>query len=177
MKRNTLRFLITVTAAYVAILLVARGFFASDSTPGISVSAIPLVIIAVAIIRDLVSRSSKASNASALRLASVQKGEQLRFLSRQIQVTTQASASYFNDVLGARLRGILVDKVSIEMGIDKATVRKLLSSETSGPSLLHNARLYSLLYGSGLLYSMPVTGRNRIRMIREAVTLIEAWNP
>lgn len=177
MKRSTLRFLITIALAYIAILLVARGFLTANSTPGVSLAAIPLVIIAIAIIRDLTSKSSKASKAPAVRLTSVRKGEQLRFLSRQVQVTAQASASYFNDVVGARLRGILVDKVSIEMGIDKATVRRFLSSETSGPGFLHNARLYSLLYGSGLLYSVPGAGKNRIRMVREAVMLIEAWKP
>ncbi len=177
MKRNTLRFLIWIAGAYIAILLVARGFFPADSTPGVSLAAIPFVIIAIAIIRDLASRSSKASKVPAIRLASVQKGEQLRFLSRQIEITAQASASYFNDVVGARLRGILVDKVSIETGIDKARVRGLLSREASGPGLLRNAKLYSLLYGGELLYSLPGTGNNRIRIVREAVILIEAWKP
>jgi len=177
LKRNSLRFLIWIAAVYIVILLVARGFFPGDSTPGISLAAIPFVIIAIAIIRDLTSRSSEAFKVPTVRLESVQKGEQLRFLSRQIEVTAKASASYFNDVVGARLRGILVDKVSIETGIDKARVRALLSSETSGPSLLRNARLCSILYGSGLLYSLPGTGKNRIRMVGEAVTLIEAWKP
>ncbi|HZY94589.1 MAG TPA: hypothetical protein VFE98_06985 [Candidatus Bathyarchaeia archaeon] len=177
MKRNTLRFLIWIAVVYVAILLVAKEFLAADSTPGVSLAAIPLVIIAIVIVRDLTSRSSKASKAPSVRLASVKKGEQLRFLSRQIEVTAQASASYFNDVVGARLRGILVDKVSVETGIDKARVRGLLSSEASGPGLLRDQRLYSLLYGSGLLYSLPRTGKNKIRMVREAVMLIEAWKP
>ncbi len=148
----------------------ARGVLPSDSTPAIPLTAIPLLIMAIVIIRDLANRSTSPTKTVVMTIPEIRKGRQVRFLSRQIDVTAKASASYFDNVVRARLIELLVTKASLESGLESERVRQIMSDKTQGQKFLKNDTLYRLLYSS-----VPEEGSARIEMVREAVDLIEAW--
>ena len=171
MKRNTVKLLFWIALAYGAILLVARGILPSDSTPPTSLIAIPLVVMAIIIVRDMAHRSTNPTRIVSKSIPYAHRGRQVEFLSRQIDVTAKASALYFDDLLRARLTELLVNKAVLESGLQRERVLQLLSDRRSGIKFLKNDTLYKLLYSPA-----PEKGRARIEMIREAVDLIEAWN-
>ncbi len=170
MKRKTVKLLLWIAIAYAVILLLARGVLPSDSTPSTSLTAIPLVILAIVIIRDLVNRSTSPTRTVVMSVPETRKGRQVQFLSRQIEVTVKASASYFDDVVRSRLIELLVNKASLEGDLETESVRQIMSDKNQGRNLVNNDALYKLLYSPA-----PEKGRARIAMIREAVDLIEAW--
>ncbi len=170
MTKNTLKFLFWVVIVYVAILLITRGFVNSDAIPAVSLTAIPLIIMAIIIIRDLTSKSVHPIDVHPIHFRNEKVGNQLEFLSNQIEVTVISSGSYFDDVVRARLRELLVTKASLQTGIETQKVRRILSDHRQGPIFLHDNDLYRLLYSKA-----PKGGEARIDMVREAVTLIENW--
>ncbi len=172
MKRTTITLLFWSAIAYAAILLVARGILPSDSTPATSLIAIPLVMIAITLILDMARRSTVSTETIPDRTEEKFRGRQVQFLSRQIDVTTEASASYFDEVVRSRLVELLITKASLESGLERERVSRALSDHKSGVRLLHDDVLYKLLYSAA-----PGKGRARIEMIRAAVDRIEAWNP
>lgn len=93
-------------------------------------------------------------------------------MTRQIDVATHASSDYFESILLLRLREILVNKVSLETGLEREGVLGLLGDYRLGVGLLRDERLYRLLY------SKPGgRGAARVRMLEETVERIEAWKP
>jgi hypothetical protein len=80
------------------------------------------------------------------------------------------SHAYFESILLNRLRDILVEKISLETGIEKEKVRRQLADRVMGPALVRDRPLYRLLYSS-----TPPVGATRVKMLREAIDGIEAW--
>jgi hypothetical protein len=134
--------------------------------------AIPLFIMAVIIIRDMGLRSTRHNEAVAEKILKTGRGRQVEFLRRQIEVTAGASASYFEDMVRARLIDLLVNRASLEWGLEREEVIRIMSDSNKWRMFLKNDELYRLLYSPIL-----EQGGARIAMIKKAVDLIEAWNP
>jgi hypothetical protein len=64
----------------------------------------------------------------------------------------------------------MVEKVSLETGVDRERVKRDLENGMLGPTLI-GLKLYGLLYGS-----LPPRGVARVKMLKEVVDGIEAWN-
>ena len=93
-------------------------------------------------------------------------------MTRQIEVGAKSSKSYYDGLLLARLQEVLVDKVSLETGLEKKRVQEILKNSSLGPGLLRDQELYRLLYSGA-----PGRGPGRVRMLEQAVAAIEAWKP
>lgn len=85
-------------------------------------------------------------------------------------MATDASNSYFENVVRARLRELLTAKVALETGQENEMVRRILSDPRKGPQLLEDDSLYRTLYGP-----TPRDGLARINLISSAIELIGAW--
>jgi len=94
----------------------------------------------------------------------------VQFLSRQIEVAAGASQAYFETILLNRLRDVMIERVSLETGMEKEIVKRELADGRLGPALVRDPVLYSLLYDS-----RPLKGSARIEMLRETTVRIEAW--
>ena len=94
----------------------------------------------------------------------------MQTLARQIEVAGRSSPAYFDTVLRIRLRDLLVDKVSLETGTERESVRRTLVDERQGQRMLRDFALYKLLY-----YPPPRTAEARLRMLRETIDRIETW--
>lgn len=156
--------------AYAVLLVLVRGIFPSESTPTISLTGIPLVVIIVVIARDLARKSTSPTIRKNISTTSGFKGNPVQFLRGQFRVAAVASNSYFENVARARLRDLLIAKVALETGLEKETTRELLADPRRGPGLLEDESLYRMLYGT-----VPRDGRARMNMISEAIDLIGAW--
>ena len=95
----------------------------------------------------------------------------VQYLSRQVEVASVGSQEYFESILLDRLRDIFAEKVSLETGLVKESVKQELASTVKGPALVRDKTLYTLLYSS-----TPPKGAIRVKMLREAIDGIEAWN-
>jgi hypothetical protein len=144
------------------------------STSIISITAIPLIVIAVVLIRDLMGKSAEPTFIQKIGAVESNIGasryNRLNFLSRQIDVTLDSSASYFDDVVRARLRELIITKASLQRGMDIVDVRRILSNSVKGPIFLRNEKFYRLLYSAP-----PSKPKDRIDMVKETVRLIENW--
>jgi hypothetical protein len=167
---NTVRLLFGSAVAYAVLLVLVRGLFPSESTPTISLTGIPLVVIIVLIARDLARKSTSPTISKAAPTTSGFKGNPVQFLSGQFRVAASASSSYFENVVRARLKELLTVKVALETGLEKETVRRLLSDPSRGPGLLEDESLYRMLYGPA-----PRGGLARMNLISAAIDLIGAW--
>ncbi len=168
---KTVRLLFWCGLAYGILLLVVRGALPTESSPTLLLVAIPLVVIAVIIARDLARRSTTPVVSPAIHShASILKEDPVQFLTGQIRVASVASDSYFENIVRARLKELLISKVSLETGSDRDMVRRALSDPREGPRLLHDELLYSILYGA-----VPTSGSERMRKTKEATELIGEW--
>ena len=167
---NTVRLLFWSAVAYAVLLVLVRGLFPSESTPTISLTGIPLVVIIVVIARDLARKSTSPTISKATPTTSGFKGNPVQFLSGQFRVAAAASNSYFENVVQARLRELLTAKVALETGLETETARQLMSDPRRGPGLIEDEALYSMLYGPA-----PRGGPARMNMISHAIDLIGAW--
>ena len=167
---NTVRLLFWSAIAYAILLVLVRGLFPLESAPTISLTGIPLIVIIVAIARDLASKSTSPTIRKAIPTTSGFKGNPVQFLSGQFRVAATASNSYFENVVRARLRELLTVKVALETGLERETVRQLLSDPKRGRGLLEDESLYRMLYGPA-----PRGGLARMNMISDAIDLIGAW--
>lgn len=156
--------------AYAVLLVLVDGLFPSEATSALPVTAIPLIVITVIIVRDLRKRSTESSVREMPVERSAMKGNPVQFFSGQIKVATNASNSYFEDVIRSRLKELLVTKVSVETGLEPESVRQLLANQRTGQHLLNDDALYGVLYGP-----VPGTSIRRIEMISDAIDLIGAW--
>lgn len=170
MNRQTIKFLFWVVIVYLAILLVTRGIVPDNSTPTISITAVPLIIMAIVLIRDLTRRAVQPEDSRKIVPSQTRTGNDLKFLTRQIEATFGASESYFVDIVMTRLKELLVTKASLETGVQIDSVRRILSDSIHGPEFLGNRVLYKLLYSEA-----PRIGKSRIYMIQKTVELIENW--
>lgn len=156
--------------AYAVLLVLVDGLFPSEATSALPVTAIPLMVITVIIVRDLTKRSTEPIVRQTPVERSTMKGNPVQFFSGQIKVATNASESYFEDVIRSRLKELLVTKVSVETGLEPENVRQLLAHPKTGLHLLNDDALYAILYGP-----IPETSIRRIEMISDAIDLIGVW--
>jgi hypothetical protein len=167
---KTVRLLVWSAVAYSLVLVLTRGIIPSESAPAISLTAIPLIVMVVMIVRDLADRSTTPTvNRSMIASPSFQ-GTHLQFLSGQFRVAASASNSYFANVVQSRLRELLTAKVAVEMSLEHEMVRLILSDPMQGERLLKDETLYRMVYGPP-----PQGARARMRMIGDAIDLIGAW--
>ena len=100
------------------------------------------------------------------------RARDVQSLTRQLEVASSASPAYFETIIRVRLRGLLVEKVSLETGVERETVKKALTDRIQGMRLLKDQRMYELLY-----YHLTLSPESRLRMLREVIERIEAWRP
>lgn len=166
---NTLRLVFWAAVAYGLLLVAVRGIFPSESIPAVSLTGIPLIVIAVFIARDLARKSTSPTVSQPISTTKGFQGSPVQFLSGQLKVAAGASNSYFENVVRVRLRELLTTKVALETGLENEAVRRLLSDPMRGPGLLRDEALYRTLFG-------PIPqGPARMNMIAEAIELIGAW--
>ena len=164
------RLLFWCAVAYGVLLLLIGGAFPSGPSPSLSLAGVPLVVIAIIVVRDLAKRSAASTATRTIGSASGPKEDAVRFLSNQIRVAAIASDSYFENVVRARLKELLLTKTILETGLDRDAARRALSDPQQRLKLLHDEELYRLLYGP-----VPAPGLARMDMIGKAVDLIGAW--
>lgn len=167
---NTIRLLFWSAVAYGVLLVLARGVFPSETAPTISLTGIPLIVIVVMIARDLARRSTTPTVRKTITTTTGFRGNPVQFLSGQFRVAANASNSYFENVVRARLRELLIAKVALGSGLDNEAVRRILSDPKGGQQLLEDETLYRMLYGP-----IPHAGLTRIKLIGDAIDLIGAW--
>jgi len=98
------------------------------------------------------------------------RARDVQSLTRQVKVAGNASPAYFEAVLRDRLRDLLAEKVSLETGLEKDSVKKALADDKLGPRLLKDPETYALLY-----YPPPRSPNSRLQMLREIIDRIEGW--
>ncbi len=168
---NTIKLLFWSGVAYTVLLVLVRGIFPSESTPPISLTGIPLVVIVVMIALDLARRSTSPTvRRRTINTTTGFRGNPVQFLSGQFRVAASASNSYFENVIRARLRELLTTKVALETGLESEKVRRLLSDLSEGQRLLQDEPLYRMLYGP-----TPQGKKAKMNMIGDAIDLIGAW--
>lgn len=170
MRKSIVELLVWAGVAYIATLVLARGLFPSESDPSISLTVVPLAIIAIMTILDLRLRSTSPTEKHVNPRRVKAPVPRVRILSDQIRVSAKASDSYFENVIRARLRELLATKASLESGTNYETALRTLVDPVQGPKFLKDNQLYTLLYGP-----RPEKGRARVQMIEDAVQMIEAW--
>ena len=155
---------------YTLLLVLVRGVLPSESAPAISLTGIPLIVIVVMIARDLTRKSTSPTVRRAITTTVGFRGNPVQFLSGQFRVAANASNSYFENVVRARLRELLTTKVALEIGVENETVRRILLDPRDGPRLLEDETLYRMLYGP-----TPQGWLARLNLIGDAIDLIGAW--
>jgi len=170
LRRSTLKLLVIASGVYVLFLVLLRSFIPQTLTPSITLLAVPLIILALILVSDLSYRATAPSKTPVQRRLRRFQARDVQYLSRQVEVASSGSQAYFESILLSRLRDILVEKVSLETGIEKENVKQQLADAVQGPALVGNGPLYRLLYSS-----TPPKGTTRVKMLREAIDGIEAW--
>lgn len=172
MKRNTLKLVLVAGAVYYGLLYFTGGFLPGGFTPPLYFLVGPLVVLVAILASDLSARATVPSEARRVLAPSRRLAWEVAQLTRQIEVGARASPEYFENVLVARLRDALVEKVGLETGMERKMVREILANPRLGPGLLRSDELYRLLYSPA-----PARGAARVKMLEEAVARVEAWKP
>jgi hypothetical protein len=172
LKRNTITLLILVSAFYLFLFTIFRNLVPESAIPNLSLLAIPLVVLALILTTDLRRRATTPTERHTSKEPKRIRARDVQSLTRQLEVAANASPGYFETILRARLRELLAEKVSLEMGIEKETVKKALANPTQGQQLLKDQKMYELLY-----YHPPIGPELRLQMLREIIDRIEAWKP
>ena len=167
---KTIQLIIFSAAIYGIGLVLLRGFFAADSTPRISLIAIPLMIVIIIIGRDLLRRATIPTPSHNLTVRQDHHEDPVEFLSGQIKTAATASNSYFENVVRTRLKELLIAKVALETGLSNSSVRRAFSDSRLGLKILHDPDLYWILYGP-----VPDSGRAKMLMVERAIDMIGAW--
>lgn len=63
-----------------------------------------------------------------------------------------------------------MEKVSLETGMDKESVKRALADPNTGPRLLEDLEIYKLLY-----YSPPRGAEARLQLLKQVIERIEVW--
>ncbi len=170
MKRATLTLVVGASALYYAILFLMGALFSPDFKPPLYFLAAPLLVLVLILVSDLSNRATVPTEFRPRTQRPRRFSRQVQELAQQIQVGTNSSPAYFEKSVMSRLREVLVEKVAVETGMDMKTVRETLANPGLGPGLLRDERLRALLY------SPPtVKGPARVRMLEEAIALVESW--
>jgi len=171
LKRSTVKLLIPASAVYVLFLIFLRSLVPEKQTPPITLIVLPLILLVVVLVSDLSYRATAPSRMQQRTRIRRFQVRDVQYLSRQVEVASVGSQEYFESILLDRLRDIFAEKVSLEAGLEKESVKQELASTVKGPALVKDKTLYTLLYSS-----TPPKGAIRVKMLREAIDGIEAWN-
>lgn len=167
---RSIKLVLWSAVAYGILLVVVRGAFPQDSSQTISLLGIPLLVVAFIIARDLTGRSTSPTIVKKAPPATDLGNDPVAFLSSQIRVATAASDSYFDNVVRARLKELLIDKVALETGFDRETVKRWLPDRKLAQQVLHNEALYDALIGP-----VPAAGSEKMKTLNRAIDMIEEW--
>lgn len=172
MKKTTLKLVLVASGVYYALLYLVTSISTPETSSPLFLLVAPLTILVLTLIIDLSYRATRPTEVSVKNPPSRKLARDVQELTKQIQVGSKASAGYFDNVLLVRLREVLVERVSLETGMEKERVRELLPSHHLGPGLLKDETLHRLLYTPP-----PAKGPARARMLEEIVARAEAWKP
>lgn len=170
MKRTSLKLVALASGMYYATLVAALSFSPGNFNPPLFLLAGPLLVLVFVLVSDLSYWATRPTEAYAKNPPIRKLAREVHEVAKQVEVASKASPEYFERVLLARLRSILVEKVSLETGIERERVSEVLSNAALGPGLLKDDQLYMLLYRPP-----PGRGPARVRMLEDAVERIEAW--
>ncbi len=170
MKRKTLRLLVLASGIYLSLALVLRSFIPDALTPTVSLLAFPLVVLAILLVIDLSSRATYPSETNVRKTPERLRARDVQYLARQVKVAAKASPAYFEAILLNRLRDLLTEKVSLETGMEKKSLKRVLADDRLGPRLLRDQETYALLY-----HSPPSSPDERLETLRRAIDRIERW--
>jgi len=171
LKHSTLRLLVIVSGIYVLLLVLFRSIIPETVSPTVSLLALPLVLLALILSLDLSDRATRPSPTKAREAPRRLRARDVQFLTRQVEVAAKASPAYFEAILRGRLRDLLVEKVSLETGMEKELVKRALVDANIGPRLLKDLETYKLLY-----YSPPRGAVARLQLLRQIIDRVEGWN-
>jgi len=172
LKRSTVILLAEISAVYFAVLVVFRGFLPGDANVPYYFLVVPLLVVVVALAVDLTGRATNPSDTMKRTSPPRKLGRGIETLTKQIKVGETSSKQYYETILLNRLRDVMVEKVSLETGMEIDRTKEILMNKLQGPSLLHDRVLYTLLYSGA-----PPTGPRRLADLDKTVKLIEAWKP
>jgi hypothetical protein len=158
------------SAVYVLLLVLLRSVIPEALTPTVTLLALPLILLAMILAVDLSDRATIPSETVAQEDHRTLRARDVQSLTRQVEVAANASPAYFETILRGRLRDLLVEKVSLETGMEKESVKRALADGNLGPQLLKDLEMYKLLY-----YPPPREAKARLQMLRETVHRIESW--
>ncbi len=161
-----------VSVLYFAVLFLARGLYPSGFTLPFYFLAAPLFLVVLVLVSDLTGRATVPTETPVKAVRGRALSRRVQELARQIEVGASSSRSYFDGILLTRLQVLLVEKVSLETGMDKKRVQEILKNKVLGAGLLRSQELYRLLYSGA-----PAKGLGRVKLLEEAVAAIEAWKP
>ena len=170
MKRRTLRLLGLASALYVAFLIFVRSILPENVAPSIPLLAAPLILLALILSNDLSYHATAPSPKATRPVQQRIPARDVQFLTEQVAVGVSASASYFDGIVLSRIREMLSEKVSLETGLEKKSVKEMLAKPTGGMRLLGDQELHKLVYSRP-----PSRGQARLKMLTEAIERIEAW--
>lgn len=170
MKPSTLKLLVIVSGIYLLLLVLFRSIIPETLTPTVTLLAIPLVLLALVLAFDLSDRATLPSRTKAREAPRRLRARDVQFLTRQVEVAAKASPAYFDTILRGRLRDLLAEKVSLENGMEKESVKRTMADANMGPRLLKDLETYKLLY-----YSPPRGAEARLQLLRQIIDRIEGW--
>ena len=170
MRRSTLKLLAVASGVYVFLLVSLRSLVPEGLTSTITLLALPLIVLALVLVADLSYRATIPSRTATQSKPKRFRARNVEFLSRQVEVAAGASQAYFETILLNRLRDLMIERVSLETGMGKESVKRDLADSRFGPALVRDPLLYRLLYDS-----RPLRGAARVAMLRETIARIGAW--
>jgi hypothetical protein len=168
LKRSTLKFLVLASVISIAFLILIASVLPQEIPSSLPL-AISLFILTVILASDLSHRATTPSKRPTRISSRRIPGHDVEYLTRQVAVSVGASSDYFRIVLN-RLREALVEKISLETGMDKEDLKRILTDNLGAGTVLGDPELLRLLYTE-----VPKRGNERLTMLREIVERIEAW--
>ncbi len=172
MKKRTVKLVVVASIPYYAILYLVSGLFPAEFTPPPYFLVSPLLVLVFIFARDLARRATVPTGVAMKNPPSRTLSRDVEQLTRRIEVGSSSSQSYFDSLLQARLRGVLVERLALETGIERERVRELLENPRLGRGLVRNDRLYRLLYTRP-----PEPGPARVKLLNDIATMLEDWKP
>jgi hypothetical protein len=170
LKPRTLKLLVIVSGSYVFVLVLFRSIIPETLTPTIPLLAIPLVALVMILAVDLSDRAIVPTQTRPREPPRRLRARDVQYLTRQVEVAAKASPAYFETILRSRLRDLMVEKVSLETGLEKESVKHTLADTSAGPGLLKDLETYKLLY-----YAPPRGAEARLQLLRQIIDRIEGW--
>ena len=169
--RKSLRLILLASITYAAAIYLTRGFLPNSIPTTLTFLVFPLGLLAVMLYLDLHLRARVPSPTQLPRKQSTRSlGYEVQLLTKRIEVATSSSADYYDKIVLGRMRELMVEKASIETGLEVEDVRKVLADPKLARRFLGNDLLYNLLYSR-----VSSRGRGRSDMLAKLTDLIEGW--